>query len=151
MINKNLNIQKWINKTRGTDPNFRHPSGININRIGVTFITSFLGISPNLQPSADWSIHYLGFKVGFKRARGQTDLQRETEPWLILRTFSQTYKQQCSHPKGPWRWRRRGNSALTPKGHEDGEEDRGRVVEQIACSGRRTSCAQLPVAAGFVT
>ena len=43
------------------------------------------------------------------------------------------------------------NSVLTPKGHEDGEEDGGRVVEQIAGSGRPTGGAQLPVAAGFVT
>lgn len=40
--------------------------------------------------------------------------------------------------------------ALTPQGHEDGEEDGGRVVEQVAGAGRATGRHQLPVAAGVV-
>lgn len=39
---------------------------------------------------------------------------------------------------------------LTPEGHEDGEEDGGWVVEQVAGSGCAACCHQLPVAAGAV-
>lgn len=38
----------------------------------------------------------------------------------------------------------------TPKGHEDGEEDGGWVVEQVAGSGCATRRHQLPVAAGVI-
>lgn len=40
---------------------------------------------------------------------------------------------------------------LTPQCHEDGEEDGGRVVEQVAGPGRPASRDQFPVAAGSVT
>lgn len=39
---------------------------------------------------------------------------------------------------------------LTPEGHEDGEEDGGWVVKQMAGSSCTTCCHQLPVAAGTV-
>lgn len=39
---------------------------------------------------------------------------------------------------------------LTPQSHEDGEEDSGCVVKQMAGSGCATCCDQLPVAAGLV-
>lgn len=39
---------------------------------------------------------------------------------------------------------------LTPEGHEDGEENGGWVVKQMAGSSCTTCCHQLPVAAGTV-
>lgn len=45
----------------------------------------------------------------------------------------------------------RHERVLTPEGHEDGEEDSGWVVKQVASSGCTTRCHQLPVAAGTVT
>lgn len=41
--------------------------------------------------------------------------------------------------------------ALTPQGHEDGEENGGWVVKQVAGSGCATRSHKLPVAAGTVT
>ena len=43
------------------------------------------------------------------------------------------------------------DSTLTPKGHEDGEEDGGWVVEEVAGAGGSTGCGELPVAACSVT
>jgi hypothetical protein len=40
---------------------------------------------------------------------------------------------------------------LTPEGHEDGEEDSGRVVKEMAGPGRAACGLQLPVAASAVT
>jgi hypothetical protein len=40
---------------------------------------------------------------------------------------------------------------LTPEGHEDGEEDGGRVVKEVTGTGCGAGRAQLPVAAGLVT
>lgn len=40
---------------------------------------------------------------------------------------------------------------LTPEGHEDGEEDSGRVVKKMAGPGRAACGLQLPVAASTVT
>lgn len=39
----------------------------------------------------------------------------------------------------------------TPEGHENGKEDRGWVVEEVAGSGSATRCAQLPKFTGSVT
>lgn len=44
-----------------------------------------------------------------------------------------------------------GGTRLTPEGHEDGEEDSGGVVEEVAGAGRGARRAHLPVAAGLVT
>lgn len=41
-------------------------------------------------------------------------------------------------------------SVHTPESHEDGEEDSGWVVKQVASSSCTTRCHQLPVAAGVV-
>lgn len=45
---------------------------------------------------------------------------------------------------------RAGGAALTPEGHEDGEEDGGRVVKEVAGAGRGAGRAHPPVAAGLV-
>lgn len=39
----------------------------------------------------------------------------------------------------------------TPEGHEDGEEDGGRVVEEVAGTSRATGCAEMPVVTGPIT
>ncbi len=44
-----------------------------------------------------------------------------------------------------------GRDDLTPQRHEDGEEDGGRVIEQMTGPGRPTRRAQVPVAAHAVT
>lgn len=44
-----------------------------------------------------------------------------------------------------------GRDELTPQGHEDREEDGGRVIEQMTGPGRPTRRAQVPVAAHAVT
>ncbi len=44
-----------------------------------------------------------------------------------------------------------GECILTPEGHEDGEEDSGWVVKQVAGPSCTTCCHQFPVAAGSVT
>ena len=47
----------------------------------------------------------------------------------------------------------RGNRKLihTPEGHEDSEEDGGRVVEQVGCAGGATGSGQVPVVTHSVT
>lgn len=40
---------------------------------------------------------------------------------------------------------------LTPKGHEDGKEDGGGVVEEVGSSGCAAGCAELPEVAGSIT
>lgn len=40
---------------------------------------------------------------------------------------------------------------LTPEGHEDGKEDGGWVVKEVACTGSATGCAQVPVIADLIT
>lgn len=40
---------------------------------------------------------------------------------------------------------------LTPEGHEDGEEDGGRVVKEVAGPGRPAGFLQFPVVTGSVT
>lgn len=45
----------------------------------------------------------------------------------------------------------RRTELLTPQCHKDGEEDGGRIVEQVAGPGRAASRDQFPVAAGSVT
>ena len=56
-----------------------------------------------------------------------------------------------THPKLPLPHRWGGGARLTPEGHEDGEEDSGGVVEEVAGAGRGARRAHLPVAAGLVT
>lgn len=52
---------------------------------------------------------------------------------------------ECPCPPEPG-----GGSLLTPEGHEDREEHRGGVVEEVAGPGRGARRAHLPVAAGLV-
>lgn len=39
----------------------------------------------------------------------------------------------------------------TPEGHEDGKEDSGWVVKEVASTGSATGCAQVPIIAATIT